>query len=153
MGMKHTSKLKEMILIYIVFNDVINNNKEHYQIAIDGSSYIRNVISYNNLKQKENITTNSRTSTSTTLQDNLSYQTSGNQTRITLKFPEEREVGFRCWYVFKTGNTIPTFTCDYDIKWHGDAIQENVLTISANKYYTIEFWQDVNGLNAEVREV
>lgn len=139
--------------VYVLLNDITNNNKEHYQIAIDGSSYTRTVISYNNLKYKETTTTNSRTSTSTTLQDNYSYQTSGNQTRITLKFPTEREVGFRCWYVFKTGDTIPTFTCDYDIKWHGDSVQDNVFTINANKYYTIEFWQDINTFNAEVREV
>lgn len=139
--------------VYVLLNDILNNNKEHYQIAIDSSSYIRNVISYNNIKYKETITTNSRTTTSTTLQDQVNYQTSGKQTRITLKFPTEREVGFRCWYVFRTGDEIPTFTCDYDIKWHGDGVTDNEFIISANKCYTIEFWQDVNTFNAEVREV
>ena len=139
--------------VYLTLSDIVNNNKEHYQIAIDSSTYIRNVISYNNIKHKETITTNSRTTTSTTLQDQVSYQTSGEQTRITLKFPSERDVGFRCWYVFKTGDEVPTFTCDYDIKWHGDGGTDNEFVISTNKYYTIEFWQDVNTFNAEVREV
>lgn len=139
--------------IYIVLDDVINNNKEHYRISIDGSSYEREVISYANIQNKLTISTSTRTSIYTTLNDNTSYQCSVEPTRIILKFPTEREVGFKCNLVFKTGETIPTFTCDYDIKWHGDSVTDNVFTINANKFYTIDFWQDVNNFNAEVREV
>ena len=137
----------------VLYNNPSTNAREHYKVLIDASNYTHTSILYSELKQKETIVTNSRTLVSTTIQDNQSYQISSNPSRITISFPSEREPGFRCWLVFKTDDSLPTFTCNYDIKWHGDSVSDNTFTMNANKSYTIEFWQDVNYFNAEVREV
>ena len=137
----------------VLYNNPSTNAREHYKMLIDASNYTHTSILYSELKQKETIVTNSRTLVSTTIQDNQSYQISSNPSRITISFPSEREPGFRCWLVFKTDDSLPTFTCNYDIKWHGDSVSDNTFTMNANKSYTIEFWQDVNYFNAEVREV
>lgn len=139
--------------VNVSFDNVSINSKEYYNVLMDGSAYNHSSILYGELKQQEKIITNSRTLVSATINDNQSYQISSNPSRITVSFPSEREVGFRCWLVFKTDDSLPTFTCDYDIKWHGDSVVDNTFTMNANKSYTIEFWQDINNFNAEVREV
>lgn len=139
--------------VHILLNDISINSVEYYQVSIDGSNYNRSVITFDNIQYKERININSRTTTYTTLLDNSSYQCSVTQTRIILKFPSNIEAGFKCSYVFKTDDTIPTFNCEYDIKWHGDSIENNTFTIKANKSYRIDFWKDINNMNAEVREV
>lgn len=139
--------------VNVSFDNASINSKEYYNVLIDGSAYNHSSILYGELKQKEKIITNSRTLVSATINDNQSYQISSDPSRITISFPNEREVGFRCWLVFKTDDSLPTFTCNYDIKWHGDSVVDNIFTMNVNKSYTIEFWQDVNNFNAEVREV
>lgn len=144
-------KLEEYISL--MYDDLTNNEIEYFKVMIDGSSYESKVYNLNDLKPRENIITSSRTTISTKLYDNYNYQVSSIPTRILLNFDENRTVGFRCVFVFKTGDTVPKFQCDYDIKWHGDSIENNAFTINPNKSYTIEFWQDVNCFNANVREV
>lgn len=144
---------KTTTAVNVSFDNASINSKEYYNVLIDGSAYNHSSILYSELKQKEEIITNSRTLVTATINDNQSYQISSNPSRITVSFPSEREAGFRCWLVFKTDDSLPTFTCNYDIKWHGDSVVNNVFTMNANKSYTIEFWQDVNNFNAEVREV
>lgn len=144
-------KLEEYISL--MYDDLANNEIEYFKVMIDGSSYESKAYNLNDLKPRENIITSSRTTISTRLYDNYNYQVSSIPTRILLNFDENKSVGFRCTFVFKTGDTIPKFQCDYDIKWHGDSIENNVFTINPNKSYTIEFWQDVNCFNANVREV
>lgn len=148
-----TQVLKLEEYISLTYDDLTNNEIEYFKVMIDGSSYESKAYNLNDLKPRENIITSSRTTISTRLYDNYNYQVSSVPTRILLNFDEDRTVGFRCTFVFKTGDTAPKFQCDYDIKWHGDSVVDNVFTINTNKSYTIEFWQDVNCFNANVREV
>lgn len=145
--------LKTDEYISLMYDDLTNNEIEYFKVMIDGSSYESKSYNLNDLKPKEKIITSDRTTISTRLYDNYNYQVSSVPTRILLNFDESKTAGFRCTFVFKTGDTVPQFQCNYDIKWHGDSVEDNKFTIKSNKSYTLEFWQDVNCFNANVREV
>lgn len=140
---------------YVIFFDNLNNIEEWYKVAIDGSSYERKAISFNDYELKKRIYTISKNTLSTILMDNESYQISVALSRLILRFPSDMQVGYKSEIVFFTGDTLPsTFNIDMEnIKWHGDSIVDNNISLKANKSYTIQFTKDVNNFIAEVREV
>lgn len=129
-----------------------NNNIQYYKISNSQDTFEKRITSFSKLEEKMTINKNtSSTTLNTQLNDNTFLQCSNELTSLTLKFPTTLEDTYKSKISFKTGTTALTFKCDDVVKWFGEDVSNNIFTPQISKYYYIEFYQNVDGLNAYVR--
>lgn len=100
-----------------------SNNVQFFKINNNSDVFEKETTSFSKLEEKTTIAKNTNSTTVTTqLSNNLFYQCKNELTVLTLLFPSNIEDDYKSRITFKTGKTAPTFTCKYDVIWHGDDV-------------------------------
>lgn len=129
-----------------------SNNVQFFKINNNSDVFEKETTSFSKLEEKTTIAKNTNSTTVTTqLSNNLFYQCKNELTVLTLLFPSNIEDDYKSRITFKTGKTAPTFTCKYDVIWHGDDVSNNIFVPKASKYYYLEFYKDVDGIHGYAR--
>lgn len=128
-----------------------SDNIQFYKINNNQDTFEKTTSSFLKLEEKPTISKNTSATTLTTqLANNLFLQVANELTSLTLLFPTIED-NYKSRITFKSGTTATTFICNTEIKWYGDDVSNNIFTPKASKNYYIEFYQNVDGLNAYVR--
>jgi hypothetical protein len=85
-----------------------------------------------------------------TLEDNHEYRFTKDLNTLVITIPEG---DFIAGVVFSSGTTSTQVVCSGDVKWSGEAVDNNIFTPEADTVYNIVFWYDGININAVERGV
>lgn len=129
-----------------------SNNVQFFKINNKSDVFEKETTSFSKMEEKTTIAKNTNSTTVTTqLSNNLFYQCKNELAALTLLFPSTIEDDYKSIITFKTGETAPKFTCQYDVIWNGDDVSNNIFVPKTSKYYYLEFYKDVDGVHGYVR--